>query len=406
MGQSNDNEKPEIILDKLKSLTIKDENNISLNKSFHTIKNIITDYKFYKDILKKNDDNEKKGISYNGKQKYSSTHEFTKYEILNIEGAYDKIVIQDINHTIERIKKWIKMVQYPYLKNNNNSNSNNKDFLEETFQSIENDLTIIENKAKAQNNDNIKNNKKLILNKYTDKKIENGITEFSKNQKNKFIERLKKGPPDCFRWRSWCIINNLPLDRQNITYENYTNMALEKENKDRIIRDIEKNFSDKKNKKKELRKKETSLYKILKAFWNLDKEIGYCQGMNLLVGFFLIMSDFNERDTFFLLISNFSNTFKLRQKYDYSFRGLFSEEFPLLSFLNYIFESLLEEYAKDLKNHLENMGISVDLWMSKWFQTVFTIILPISWCKRLWDNIFAENKFFYGKIWPSIYPYD
>ena len=270
MGQSNDNEKPEIILDKLKSLTIKDENNISLDKSFHTIKNIITDYKFYKDILKKNDDNEKKGISYNGKKKYSSTHEFSKYEILNIEGAYDKIVIQDINHTIERIKKWIKMVQYPYLKNHNN---NNKDIFEETFQSIENDLSIIENKDK--NNDNSKNNKKMILNKYIDKKIENGITEFSKNQKNKFVERLKKGPPDCFRWRSWCIINNLPLDRQNITYENYTNMVLEKENKDRIIRDIERTFSEKNIEKKELRKMEASLYKVLKAFWNLDKEIGY-----------------------------------------------------------------------------------------------------------------------------------
>ena len=36
--------------------------------------------------------------------------------------------------------------------------------------------------------------------------------------------------------------------------------------------------------------------------------------------------------------------------------------------------------------------------MGKWFQTVFTIILPINWCKRLWDNIFAENIFFMVKF--------
>ena len=73
-------------------------------------------------------------------------------------------------------------------------------------------------------------------------------------------------------------------------------MALEKENKDRIIRDIERTFSQQKREKKELREMETSLYKILKAFWNLDKVIGYCQGMNLIVGFMLIISKFKESD--------------------------------------------------------------------------------------------------------------
>ena len=415
MGQANENEKPELILEKLKSCSIHDENNLSLDKSFYTIKKILTDYKFYKDILKNNNNNNRKAINNSQKHKYNSNHEFSKAELSNIGGDYDKIVIQDINHKIERIKKWVKMGQYPYLKDNKEEN------FDENYQSVDDNLDSI--MSKDNDNDNIKersskkfnssndlkrfkddtindknNNNKIILSNYTDKKIENGITEFCKNQKKKFVERLKKGPPDCFRWASWCIINNLPLDRENVTYENYTNMVLEKENKDRIIRDIERTFSEKNIEKKELRKMEASLYKVLKAFWNLDKEIGYCQGMNLLVGFLLIMSDFNERDTFFVLISSFSNTFKLRQKYDYSFRGLFSEEFPLLRFLNYIFECLLEEYAKELKNHLENMGISVDIWMSKWFQTLFTIILPISWCKRLWDNIFAKNIFFMVKF--------
>ena len=360
MGQTNEIEKPELILEKLKSLTIRDENNTSLDKSFQNIRNIVKDYIFYKGILEKNN-NKRKTITFFQRIKFSSSHEYSKAEILNMNGIYDKNVRKDINHKIERIKKWIKMVKSPYLDKNENSFSINID----SILSKENFINdIINNKEEINKDDNNKiNNKNLILSNYTDKKIENGIREFCKNQNPKFIERLKKGPPDCFRWASWCIINNLPLDRDNHIYENYTNMTLEKENKDRIIRDIDRTFSDKNIEKKELRKMETSLYKVLKAFWNLDKEVGYCQGMNLLVGFVLILSDFNERDTFYLLASTFSDTFKLRKKYEYNFRGLFSEEFPLLYFLNYTFELLLEQYAEDLKNHLDNLGITIDLWM-------------------------------------------
>ena len=49
----------------------------------------------------------------------------------------------------------------------------------------------------------------------------------------------------------------------------------------------------------------------------------------------LLFLDFrNLFQHFYLLISNFSATFNTRKSYDYSFRGLFSEGFPLLAFLN------------------------------------------------------------------------
>ena len=181
-------------------------------------------------------------------------------------------------------------------------------------------------------------------------------------------------------------------------YNNYLTIELEKENKDAIIRDIERTFSDKNINNKELREKETSLYNILKAFWNLDKEIGYCQGMNLIVGFLLLISDGNELDTFYLLISNFSSTFKERKKYNYSFRGLFSEEFPLLYFLNFIFDILLEENIPEVKKHLDEMDITYDLWIGQWLQTLFTIILPVNWCKRVWDCIYSDNIYFLVKF--------
>ena len=384
MGQTNEAENPSLILENLQNTTIEDENDTLLEKSFYIIRSILSEYKLYKDIISKNQKNQ---INIDNKKKNKTSKKeikkiYSKEELMNMDkNKCDKNILEDVEHKLERIKKWVKMSKY-----DNNPDKNKQDIVLETNDNA--------------NNINKKNklSKKFILPNYSDYEIESGLTKFYQSKSAKFIQRIKKGPPDCFRWCSWCIINFLPLDRTNLIYENYTNMSLEKENKDRIIRDIERTFSQQKREKKELREMETSLYKILKAFWNLDKVIGYCQGMNLIVGFLLILSNFNERDSFYLLTSMFSDTFKIRKKYDYNIRGLFYDEFPLLNLLNYIFENLLEHYCPQMKEHLENLGITIDLWMGRWFHTLFTIVLPINWCKRVWDNIFSDNIFFLVKF--------
>ena len=383
MGQTNEVENPSLILENLQNITIEDENDTSLENSFHIIRNILSEYKLYKNIISKNQS--KIDIKNSNKSnKKENKKEYSKEELINMDkNNLDKNILNEVQHKIERIKKWVKMSKYP-------SSDKNKKEKSEIFLEINNNTKNMNKKNKSL--------KKPILSKYVDYEIENGLIKFYQNKPSKFLQRIKKGPPDCFRWCSWCILNFLPLDRSNLIYENYTNMALEKENKDRIIRDIERTFPNRKILKKDLRKKETSLYKVLKAFWNLDKEIGYCQGMNLIVGFMLILSNFNERDTFYLLTSMFSNTTKIGKKYDYNIRGLFYDEFPLLSLLNYIFENLLEHYCPELKEHLESLGITIDLWMGRWFHTIFTLVLPINWCKRIWDNIFSENIFFLVKF--------
>ena len=382
MGQTNDVENPSLILENLQNTTIEDENNTSLEKSYNIIRNILSEYKLYKNIISKNqkrsgDKNKKKNKN---KEKYDKgTKIYSKEELIQMNmNNYNKNVFNDVEHKIERIKKWVKMSKY------STADKNSK---------IEKSEIIIENKDKIN-----KENKKLILSKYVDLKIEESMFNYYINKSSKFIQRVKKGPPDCFRWCSWCILNILPQDRNNTIYENYTNMNLEKENKDRIIRDIERTFSQQKKDIKELRSMETSLYKILKAYWNLDRDIGYCQGMNLIVGFMLIISNFNERDSFYLLSGMFSNSFKLRKKFEFNIRGLFYEEFPLLNLLNYIFENLLEKNCPNLKERLEMLGITIDLWIGRWFHTLFTLVLPINWCKRVWDNIFCENIFFLVKF--------
>ena len=97
-------------------------------------------------------------------------------------------------------------------------------------------------------------------------------------------------------------------------------------------------------------------------------------------------------------MSIFSETFIKRNKNNFSLRGLFIEEFPLLYFYIFIFDDLLNKHIPKLKKHLIEYDIPNDVWIIKWFQTAFTIILPINWSKKLWDNIFCSDFFFIIKF--------
>jgi len=431
MGQQNEIEEPEFILDQLNSYEeqIK-KDDIFSEDSFQIAKNIAKEYITYKDILDKNQK----------KKQY-------KNDQIDISEDYDRNKLEEIKNKFDRINKWIKMAKTPYrnnfqhflnkitgedkkVKNNNlfkdkstdnifgrgfkrKNNKLNNNILGQNFPETERkdkNKEIIKKGKKEKRTTSLdkykskefdsdqKNQRRKNFENYNDKNIEDKILSFYNHNKSKYKERLFKGPPECFRWLSWIIANQIPLERDINIYNNYLVKDLKEENKNSIIRDIQRTFSDVNMDEMALRKKETSLYNVLKAFWNLDEQIGYCQGMNLVVGFMLIISEGNELDTFYMLISNFSETFNKRKTYEYSFRGLFSEEFPLLSFLNFIFDILLEENIPEIKNHLEELGISYDLWIGQWFQTLFTIILPLNMCKRVWDCIFSDNIYFLVKF--------
>ena len=429
MGQQNDSLEPETILNQINSLEQTKKDNLFSEESFIIAKAAALEYircRTLLDIYKKNK---------NSKEKI------------------DRNKLEEANHNFDRITKWIKMAKTPYVSNfqfflgkikGDDKKTKNKKLYQDKstdnifgkgFKKKRTKLNLnqgfSETDRKVKNNEEASNTKKnkrkkttsldkykqkiqepeitkeeeeeknnnIIIQNFSDKNIEEKIREFYSHNKSKFKERLFKEPPECLRWVSWCIINQTPLERDINIYNNYLVKDLEEENKNSIIRDIQRTFTDTKNiNKDELKKKEISLYNVLKAFWNLDDQIGYCQGMNLLVGFMLLISEGNELDTFYILISNMSATFNQRKIYDYSWRGLFSEGFPLLVYLNFIFDILFEENLSEIKNHLDELGITYDLWIGQWFQTLFTIVLPVNWCKRVWDCIFSDNIYFLVKF--------
>ena len=406
MGLINEKDSPEEILKMLKQ----NQNSIPLNDSFGNsftlVHKIINYYEDLNCILKN-------GIEKN-KNNISKEKTLNSFSILD-----NKVDKTKINRQLERIKKWINMLRTKNINENqkerriSNFKSDSKNFNPFLIQDFNNKKFLhsqsINNSSSKKNYLKKKSNESqhkhmysddftltIQISDFSDTKIENGIQNFYTKNNDKFLERVTKGPPECFRLTSWIILNKIPLSRSEKVYNYYLEKELNSETKSYIIKDIQRSFHDKEDTDK-LTPKEIFLYNVLKAFSNLDTELGYCQGMNIIASFLLNASDFNESETFYLLISMFSSTFierNIKKNFNLSIRGMFNDGFPLLLFMNYIFDIEFSKMLPELKKKFDNLCIPYDVWIGKWFQTLFTIVLPYKWCKRLFDCIFVYGIFF------------
>ena len=219
---------------------------------------------------------------------------------------------------------------------------------------------------------------------YPINQAEVGLREFIKSNKKKFLERVCKGPSDSFRWVAWMISADIEQDRKNEFYLNLLSKSLDEKTDLQIKKDLNRTLTDEKLFSIEMTK--TSLYNVLKAYAICDKEVSYCQGMNFIAAFLLIVSDFNEIDTLYIMMYLF-----MFNKSNLGIRGFFMNNFPLLNLYTYQFNFLFEKYFPNLKKHFDNLEIPNELWISKWFQTLFTICLPLDILVRLWDCIFVKG---------------
>ena len=217
--------------------------------------------------------------------------------------------------------------------------------------------------------------------------IESNLRLYHKINNYKFCNKVERGgPPESFRWISWLICSNLPIERSKSFYLSLLNTPLKQEIDIQIKKDLNRTLTGF-NFNNILDETQVILYNILKAFSNIDPEVSYCQGMNFIVGFLLIISDFNELDTFYLLISLFSNTYSD----NIGIRGFYLEGFPFLNAYVYIYMDLFSKNCPILKKHFDNLEIPEEVWISKWFRTLFTLTLPFNFCVRIWDCILVNG---------------
>jgi hypothetical protein len=299
----------------------------------------------------------------------------------------------NLKKRMRRFIKWYKMSTYNQTLNKDQAK----------------DQAINQTKSKRLSNASL-SSFTVNLNIEFEDKIESNLLESYQDNKEKFLVRVSKGPPNCFRWKSWKIIKNVNNKINEEIFLHYLSLIADEQSDTQIKKDLNRTFTSDAHFNTETNQK--SLYRVLKAFANLDKKVGYCQGMNFLASFLLLQSEFNEIETFFMLLSLFENTKEntvnnsVIEKKDHNYfyfgnvfirhsiRGFFLSDFPMLKFFIHVFEDYLYKKVFHLYEHFKKIELPNEVWISKWLQTLFTISLPLHAVIRLWDCVMVHGPLF------------
>ena len=212
------------------------------------------------------------------------------------------------------------------------------------------------------------------------------MARFTEKESYTFHRRLIKGPPPVYRWVAWKVALKL---KQRYIPGLYQELKKNTNNKSFTViqSDLDRTFpmhplfGDSRYSSTS----QEALKNILVAFAAYNPDVGYCQGMNFVAGFLLIISGFREEESFWAFLLIMTRKREQDMLKVEGIEGFYTEGFPLLKVMNKIFMQLLEKVALTIKEHIESTELSEELWLSKWFSMLFLHNLPMSHCIRIWD---------------------
>lgn len=208
-----------------------------------------------------------------------------------------------------------------------------------------------------------------------------------RSELNNFISR---GIPVEFRWRVW---SNILIREKYYTEEQYLGFKCVGEpHISTIRRDLDRSFPQEPY--FDLQQYgmigQMVLERVLAKFAFKYSEVGYCQGMNFLAGFLLLVSGGAEIEVFQMLECLFKN---------FSLAGFFEEGMEGLKKHIWVTKRLINKFFPRVYSHLEQECIPDDLWLFKWLMTIFTMILPANVLVRIWDVFLVKGvKFLYRTV--------
>ena len=209
---------------------------------------------------------------------------------------------------------------------------------------------------------------------------------YRKLKRSAKLERfVHKGIPMSLRGSIWMEITDARKKKEeNPTL--YQDLLLKKVKKDSIIEqialDIPRTFPT--NiffRGKDPKSLEQPLFNVLLAFANQNSTIGYCQGLNYVVGMLLLVTK-NEEQSFWILKCLLEDILP-----DY-----YSPDLPGLLVDMKVLNLLVEEHCPKLAKHLAAQNVTWELICSKWFICLFCDILPIETVLRIWDCILYNGS--------------
>ena len=123
------------------------------------------------------------------------------------------------------------------------------------------------------------------------------------------------------------------------------------------------------------------LSEVLLAYSRRNQDVGYCQGMNLIVANLLLITPSAE-DAFWILTSVIENILP-QGYYDHSLLSSRADQQVLRQYVTSILPKL--------SAHLESLSIELEALTFQWFLSVFTDCLSAEALFRVWDVVLCTN---------------
>ena len=117
-------------------------------------------------------------------------------------------------------------------------------------------------------------------------------------------------------------------------------------------------------------------------------EIGYCQGMNFIVG--ALINFIDDEETCFWIFLHFLDNIGLKD--------LYLQNMPEYLIKLYQLNYFIKEYFPKMHHHLKTNSINLDIFFSKWILTIFSNFLSFETLYNIWD-IFMLDK------WKAIFKF-
>ena len=218
--------------------------------------------------------------------------------------------------------------------------------------------------------------KKPLNKKFFQKNIKKNLL-----QDKSFNKLINFGIPSYLRDFVWDVI--IEEKYGNHTYfnfeqelEEYNFLLKNVKNSPQIEKDLNRTFI------KDSDKTTKNIHKLRNILNCINKytKSGYCQGMNFIVGFLLKVTNFNEIRAFYIFKNIYSDI-----------KGYYDNGFTLLNKNISIFDNYFHELNPKLYNHFKRTEIYNELWVSKWFQTLFTLSLSYEELCPIWDILLFKG---------------